>query len=284
MKNSQHIQLSYFPGCSLSTSAKENNQSLIRFCHAIEVELIEMTDWNCCGSSSAHSLNSNLAYLLAARNLSLAPPERPLLAACPNCLLRLRHAHYKLKSDKRIQKEYENYFGKAFDNNLKIIHFFELLTKERLNQLKGLSNLPLKGLRFVPYYGCMLAHPPDLKFEKNYYGLMESILEIFGAASVRWPHASKCCGTFLSVVKPNIVTSIVNTIIQHAIDAGADCIVTACAMCHLNLEIRCTLNRKIPILYFSELLSIAAGSYENQDWFSRHLADPLPLLKSKGII
>ncbi|MFH2099802.1 MAG: heterodisulfide reductase-related iron-sulfur binding cluster, partial [Pseudomonadota bacterium] len=83
-------KISYFPGCSLATSAKENNESLLALCRRLKVDLVELPDWNCCGSSSAHSVNRDLAFDLAARNLSLAPAGRPLLAACPNCLLRLQ--------------------------------------------------------------------------------------------------------------------------------------------------------------------------------------------------
>jgi heterodisulfide reductase subunit B len=76
MKSQNSIDISYFPGCSLATSARENNLSLIEVCEKIGVKLIELEDWNCCGSSSAHSLDSNLALNLASRNLSLAPPFR----------------------------------------------------------------------------------------------------------------------------------------------------------------------------------------------------------------
>jgi heterodisulfide reductase subunit B len=60
--------------------------------------------------------------------------------------------------------------------------------------------------------------------------------------------------------------------------------VTACAMCQLNLEIRCTLKDKIPTLHFSEILALAFGAKGSKSWFKRHLVDPMPLLKSKGLI
>jgi heterodisulfide reductase subunit B len=76
----------------------------------------------------------------------------------------------------------------------------------------------------------------------------------------------------------------VNQIVQNAMDSGAECIVTACAMCHLNLEIRCTLKKKVPIFHFSEILALAFQIKPKTDWFTRHLIDPAPLLKSRALI
>ena len=86
------------------------------------------------------------------------------------------------------------------------------------------------------------------------------------------------------MAKPDFITPIVNNIMQGAIDAKADCIVTACAMCHLNLEVRCNMKNPVPTLHLSELLSLALGESEYESWFPRHLVDPRPMLKSKGLI
>jgi heterodisulfide reductase subunit B len=111
---------------------------------------------------------------------------------------------------------------------------------------------------------------------------MEKILTNLGASPEKWSFSSRCCGTFLTVARPEVVEPMVNEIIQGAIDAKADCIVTACAMCHMNLEVRCSLKEKVPILHFSEIISLALGigKSEYKGWFSRHLVDPKPLLKA----
>ncbi|NTV31826.1 MAG: hypothetical protein HGA50_00865, partial [Deltaproteobacteria bacterium] len=77
MGSIDRIDLSYFPGCSLATTAKESNESLMKVCEKLGLNLIELEDWNCCGSSSAHSMDKSLALSLPARNLSLAPSNRP---------------------------------------------------------------------------------------------------------------------------------------------------------------------------------------------------------------
>jgi len=278
------LDISYYPGCSMATTAQESNLSLLEMFNKIGFNLIELEDWNCCGSTSAHNINSELALDLAVRNLFLAPPNRPLLVACPNCLLRLRHAHLVLKQDELRRRRYEKEWRITYNTDLKIVHFFDLLENINLSKFSNQGNKKLKGLRFVPYYGCMLSRPNALAYEKEYYGIMEKILLSVGGEALKWPFKSKCCGTFLSVAKPDIITPIINKIVQGAMNTETDCIVTACAMCHLNLEVRCSLKNPVPTIHFSELLSLALGDSNYESWFPRHLVDPRPMLSRKGLI
>lgn len=280
MLPSERVDISYFPGCSLATTAKENNHSLIEVCRHMGYRLVELKDWNCCGSSSAHSIKSELGFQLSCRNLSLAPKGLSLLVACPSCILHLKQAHRRLMAEPSIRAEYEARWGRQVDPDLKILHFFELMDVKK----SVLPALTLNGLKFVPYYGCMLARPPEMRHEKNYHDLMEKRLSAYGASPMNWNYGSRCCGTFLSVARPDVVEPMVNQIIQNAMDSGAECIVTACAMCHLNLEIRCTLKKNIPIFHFSEVLALAFQIQPKTDWFSRHLIDPGPLLRARALI
>jgi heterodisulfide reductase subunit B len=286
MGEKELIDIPYFPGCSLATTARENNASLILLFRHFGYNLVELEDWSCCGSSSAHSVDAGLAFDLESRNLFLVPDGKPLLIACPGCLLRLQHAYYRLKEDKNARNHYEEMWGKPFDSKLRILSFFELLEKIDLLRFFRTHNQSLKGLKFVSYYGCMLARPPVMRHEKNYHGVMEKLLSSLGATSLGWRYASRCCGTFLSVARPDIVTPMVNEIVREASDTAADCIITACAMCHMNLEVRCTLKNMPPILHLSEILSLAfgIGKKYQKGWFSRHLINPTPLLKAIDLL
>jgi len=167
---------------------------------------------------------------------------------------------------------------------LQILHFFELIV---MMQRSGVFNNFKSGLgqiKFAPYYGCMLSRPPELRRQKNFHGILEQTITALEGKPLSWPHAARCCGTFLTAARPDIVSPMINEIMKSAIDAGAECILTACAMCHLNLEMRCTLNKKIPIMHFSEILALAFGINNSKNWFKRHLIDPVPLFESKGII
>jgi heterodisulfide reductase subunit B len=276
-----HKELNYFPGCSLATTAKENNASLKHFLEQFDIRLTEIPDWNCCGSSSTHSIDSGLALALAARNLFLAQDDKPLLIACPGCHLRLGDAKWTLHTNQAKRNKVEKHFGQPFHSDLQLLPFFELLADMSSSGL--FKDLPgrLKGLKIAPYYGCMLARPPRMNKMPNHYGLIERTMTALGGDPVQWGFSNTCCATFLSVSRPLIASHLVNRIMKGAIQSGAECIVTACAMCHLNLEIRCAPENRIPVFHFSEILSLARDGKASREWLNRHLIDPVPVLKTR---
>jgi heterodisulfide reductase subunit B2 len=279
-KNEKQL-FSFFPGCSLKNWGNENTQSLVNFCDKVNIELQELDDWNCCGSSSAHSVDKKVAKYLPMRNIALIPKGRPLLIACPSCLLRIKSTWLKIKSDPAVREDYESFFNKAFDEDIEIIHFFEIFDRISSDVTMDALKHRLNGLKVAPYYGCMLSMPPDMRFEKSHAGIMENNLEPLGAEIIPFGYSTRCCGTYLSVAKPAIAIKVINEIVSKAAQAGAECLVTACSMCHLNLEIRCTLEKPIPIFHFSELLAFDIGM--GKKWFPRHIVDPIPLLKERGL-
>jgi heterodisulfide reductase subunit B len=184
----------------------------------------------------------------------------------------------KLNTDANARHTYRRLFGREADPDLTILHFFDLLDRMDWKQIDNQSANCLKGLTFAPYYGCMLARPPAMRRHKNYHGIMERIMTGLGAAALTWGYASRCCGTFLSVVRPDVVAPMVRQIVGDAIRNNADCIVTACAMCHLNLELRSDPDNALPIFHFSEILALAMGDPNANAYFERHLIDPRPML------
>jgi heterodisulfide reductase subunit B len=268
----------------MATTAAEANQSLMKSAQILGFNLIELEDWNCCGSSSAQTLCKNLALGMAARNLSLAPPGRPLVAMCPRCLHYLRHAQRCLQRDPDTHRALEEHWGRPIHLDLEIIHFMEVLVRHGLDHLKKHAQRSLKGFKYAPYYGCTMYRPPDLAKEKYFQGEMENILAALGAEAIVGAYTHRCCGSFLSATNPEVVTPLVNEIIDSAVLAQAHCLVTACAMCQLNLEIRCTSKTKLPVLHFSEILALALGADDYEGWFIRHLVDPRPMLQELALV
>jgi heterodisulfide reductase subunit B len=275
---------SYFPGCSLATSAAESNLSMMKAARILGLNLIELEDWNCCGSASAQTLCKNLSLGMAARNLSLAPAGRPLVAMCPRCLHYLRNARKCLRQDPDTHRALEEQWGRPINLDLEIMHFMEVLVRYGLGRLKENAKRSLQGLKFVPYYGCTVFRPPDRERDKYFQGEMENILVALGAQVVTKALSHRCCGSFLSATSPEIVTPLVNKIIDSAVIAGADCVITACAMCQLNLEIRCNTGTKLPVFHFSEILALALGAEDYEGWFIRHLVDPRPVIQRLAMV
>jgi heterodisulfide reductase subunit B len=276
--------LSYYPGCSLESSARESNISMTAAAKILGLNLIELEDWNCCGSSSANILDKEIAFSLAVRNLSLAPPDRPLMAMCPRCLYQLREAHQRLKQEPETLRAQERRWDRPISLDLEIIHFLEVLVRLGPARLKAGIVRNLNGLMFVPYYGCTLFRPPALRKGTYYQGELGNVLTMLGGVALDRALSYRCCGSFLSAARADVVTPLVNEIIASAVAVGAECLVTSCAMCQLNLELRCTWEPRLPIFHFSEILALALGATDYEGWFTRHLVDPRPLLTARHLI
>ena len=248
------------------------------------LNLIELEDWNCCGSSSANILDKEIAFSLAVRNLSLAPPDRPLMAMCPRCLYHLREAHQRLQQEPETLRAQERRWGRPISLDLEIIHFLEVLVRLGPARLQQGLVRNLNGLKFVPYYGCTVFRPPALRKDTYYQGELGNVLTMLGGVPLNRALTHRCCGSFLSAARADVVTPLVNEIVASAVAVGAECLVTSCAMCQLNLEIRCTWEPRLPIFHFSEILALALGAKDYEGWFSRHLVDPRPLLQARKLI
>jgi heterodisulfide reductase subunit B len=149
--------------------------------------------------------------------------------------------------------------------------------------LKELVKRNLNGLKFVPDYGCTSFRPPQYHSHRDFIlGEMERVLSVLGAQPLKRTYTNRCCGSFLAASRPDIATPMVNTIIEGAQAVGADCIITACATCQLNLENRCTLEKKLPVFHFSEILALALGQ-EYKGWYRHHVVDPQPMLQNLGL-
>ena len=74
------MKYTYYPGCTAGTTSVEFGLSTEAVCEALDVELLELDDWSCCGASSAHSLNHELSLSLPGRNVALASllPDLPV--------------------------------------------------------------------------------------------------------------------------------------------------------------------------------------------------------------
>lgn len=273
------MQLSYFPGCSLHATAREYDASTRAVCAELDIGLSELDGWNCCGSTSAHSVDAEAARALPARNLDIAEESGlDVMSPCAACYGRMRAA----KSE-RVDA----------GSNIDVLHILDVLAAdESAAKLRAKVTNPLRELRAVSYYGCLTTRPPDRTGAANYEDpdSMDRLLEMAGADALPWSFKTDCCGASLTLTRTDIVTRLVDRLLRMAVEAGADCVVVACSMCHANLDARQAEaaaahggEYDIPIFYISELLGLAMGRPEARRWWRRHLTDPTPLLKAKGL-
>ncbi len=283
------MKISFFPGCSLEGTAREYGESIEAVCKSLDIELQELSDWSCCGASSAHSTNEFLSVALPARNLSIAERKgQDLVTPCAACFSRLKAAEKALTCESKVD------VGIPFQGKINILHMLEFLCREEFSEsIKKQIKRPLKNLRTVSYYGCLLVRPPRVTDAGHWEDpqAMDILISRLGGESVFWPYKTECCGGSLVLTRVDIIHRLNGRLLDMAREAEADCIVTACPLCQANLDTRQEeigvekgTRYDIPIFYFTELMGLAFGNKGVRRWLGRHLVDPRPLLESKGLI
>jgi heterodisulfide reductase subunit B len=274
------VRLSYYPGCSLTGTAREYDHSVREVARLVGIELSEIPDWNCCGASSAHMTDHELAIRLSARNLLLAQPEgRDVLVPCAACFQRLRRADLALKKDPK------RWGVSDYRPSFKIVHVTPLLSRpDFLLKIREQVTRRLSGLRVACYYGCLSLRPPAVTGAVRYEDPrgLDLITEALGAEPVSWSHKTECCSGSLTMARPDIARALVSDIAKAAGRAGAQALVVDCPMCHANLESRQSDDSPLPVFFATELINLAVTGKSTRKQWRQHLVDPRHLLGSVG--
>lgn len=283
------MEFSYYPGCSLHAVALEYDASARAVFETLGVKLVELEDWVCCGASSAHSVSHDLAVSLPAINIALAQAagHGDLLAPCAACFNRIKSADYALRNDPTQRQTIEDAAEFKYTGEVRVRSPLDVMVNDvGLDSIAARVVRPLKGLKVVSYYGCLLVRPPRLmEFDNPEHPVaMNRILQTLGADVKDWSYAVDCCGGSVSLPRPDITTRLVSGLAAHAREAGAAAIVTACPMCQMNLEMRQADRPPTPIFYFTELMGLAFGLPAVPGWLSKHLIEPSGVLRSAGLL
>jgi len=283
------MKVSYYPGCSLEATARDYQESLTNICGQLGIELEEIPDWSCCGATSAHSTDEFLSLALPGRNLALAEKiGLDMIVPCPLCFNRLKTAGHELNKGPLEGLPY------TFSGRIKIWDLLDYLSQPVwLSQIQAKVKRPLKDLSLVCYYGCMANRPPKITEAVQHENPqnMDSLLKALGATVSDWSYKTDCCGASHTITRPDIVHTLVQRLYERALEAGAEAIVVSCQMCQANLDMPQAKIAEIfqkqynlPIFYFTELIGISWSVPEAHTWLSRHIVDPEPLLRQKGLI
>jgi heterodisulfide reductase subunit B len=286
------MSYTFFPGCSLDATAKDFHRSTMAMAARLDLQLPELEDWICCGSTAAHSTDPLLADALPAQNLRAAQ-GRTVAVACAACYSRLKMANYHITSDPAVRTKVAEVVGGDYDGLTPVRHLLEILAQDMERDVAAAILRPLNGLKVACYYGCLLSRPPEVtQFDDaENPTLMDRLLEIAGATPVDWPHKTECCGASFSITDPGLVVELIDKILAMAQAAGVDCVATACPLCQLNLDMRqkdveARYGRRygLPVFYFTQLLGLALGCSAKEVSLESLVVDPRPLLRSKGLL
>jgi heterodisulfide reductase subunit B2 len=260
------MRLSYYPGCSLEGTALDYDQSVREICGKLDIELVEIPDWNCCGASSGHMTDHEVGMRLPMRNLLLAADANlDILVPCAACFQRLKAADKALRENPTLWDVDPKKYEPAFE----IIHISTLLARpEILAAIKEKVVIDLGELAIACYYGCLSLRNPRVTDAPNWEmpETLEGIMSAIGAKPVAWSHRTECCSGSLTMARPDIAEKLVGDIVMAAKRAGAIAMVTDCPMCQANVESRQSPDRDahtgLPVFFATELIAAAlSGSY-----------------------
>lgn len=281
------MKYAYYPGCSLHTGAKEYEKSTLYVCKELGIEFEEIPDWNCCGASSAHSTSHLLGVAVPARNLLIAEKQGlDVVVPCAACYQRLIAVNYEMKNDPHIKENLNKVLPTEYKGETQVLSILEIYDKAEI--AKRIQK-PLEGLKVASYYGCYYVKPRKLVSvdDSEDPRSMDEIMEAAGATAVDWSFKTECCANSLAFHNRDVVLNQSRSILQVAKDAGADCIVAACPMCQMNLDMRQSqINKRfqtdfdIPVFYFTELLAIAMGASGSELGVDKHFVDTAKVVNS----
>ncbi|QEM67165.1 heterodisulfide reductase subunit B [Geobacter sp. FeAm09] len=295
MTSRNTLSYAYYPGCSLHASAGEYDLSTRELFRKLGIGLTEVPDWFCCGATPAHNVDELLSLSLCAKNMELAEKVGGDLAvACAACFSRLKTTQHVLSENDVKRKQVEKAIDAPVPMKGNVKHLLDILARDLgLDRLKQAVTKPLAGLKVACYYGCLLTRPTDVPNLDCVEAptIMEDVLKAVGAETVAWSHRLECCGANFTLSRPGVVIQLSHAILDSAKEAGADCIMVACPLCHGNLDIRqeeiegvYDTRYAMPVFYITQLVGLATGLGADKLGLDALIVNPMPLLKEKQLL
>ncbi len=282
----------YFPGCTLSTKAKNYDRSARAVAEALDLTLEELSEWQCCGATFPLMLDDSMALIAPTRILYQAQQAGDRVATlCSICFNVLRRSQALLKRDEEMLDRINWFTEQEYEGDVYVAHFLEILRDElgwgeKDDSLAQRVKQPLSGLKVAPYYGCLLLRPYEEigLDDPEDPRILHDLIRALGAEPVDFPYNVECCGSYLMVKDPEVPESLSREIVASAGEHGADVIITACPLCQFNLDYpqreagRSRTGDRVPVLYFTQLMAIALGLPEETWGFEEHYVDPRPAI------
>jgi len=273
------VKIGFYPGCSLTGSSREYNESVVAIAKVLEIELVEIIDWNCCGATAAHSMNEELSLSLPARIMALAEKQglTEVVVPCAACYNRLKMTQHELEDDQK-RSRIKEILNMPYQGNVKIINVLQLLQLYGIDNLKAKISQPFAH-KVACYYGCLLVRPHAvLKFDRvEDPQSMDEMIRAIGGSTMDWAFKTECCGGGFSVSRTDLVAKLSGNILKDASDRGAEAIIVACPMCQSNLDMRRGAINKvldsqidIPVIYITQAIGLAMGIGAKELGLKRH--------------
>jgi heterodisulfide reductase subunit B len=298
------VKYSYFPGCNLKTNAKGFEETAIAVSKKLSSELVEIPNWNCCGTVHTMTTDNLMKRIAPVRVLArsknhlkdLEETSNNVVTLCSMCNSTLKIVNDEVKENPddletinfQLEEDNETYSG-----DMEVKHFLEILRDIiGFEQIRNNVIKPLEGLKVSPYYGCMLLHPEKAKIDDvEMPSVLEDLVESLGAEAIFSPLFKYCCGSYHIVDEEEIVAGQVAKIVEAARVRGANALAVACPLCAYNIDQQQKVLAEktgkkdtLPVFYFSQLMAIAFGESIEINHFEDHKIDPRILLEELKLL
>lgn len=292
------MKISYYPGCTLKTNAKNFEDSALCSLRKLGLDVEELSRWNCCGTVYSLATDDLIHHVAPIRNLILSKEAKAdaVMTLCAMCYNTLKRSNERLKKNREDREAINRFMddeGLAYDGEVKVLHLLELLRDTvTFDGVAKKVVKPLTSLKVASYYGCLLVRPEEIGLDDvENPQVLENLMTALGAIAVDFPHKTECCASYQTVENPGVVAERTYKILTSAQRMGADVIAVSCPLCAFNLDFRQkdTVDRysefkTMPVLYFTQLLGIALGCPPETLRLDLHDVDPKPILKQKGLL
>ena len=288
------MKVAYWPGCVSRGFTPELHGSMAKVAPLLDIELIELDRAACCGAGVIAEHNQELADTLNARTFALAQQTDGELmmnicstcqGAQTECQQRLdANADYRMRVNDTLSAE-----GLYYDRGITNKNFLWLLVEDiGLDALRAKVKRPLTNLRVGPFYGCYIVRPTarlGIDHEHPRHTYLEQVIDALGGTVIDYAGSHKCCG--FPIITMNKAASLrqAGRHLGDAVDADADCVVTPCPLCHLNLDLQQPLaealvgrDLKMPVLHLPQLVGLALGVAPATLGFGRHIVRPTAVI------
>jgi succinate dehydrogenase / fumarate reductase cytochrome b subunit len=289
------MRVAYWPGCVSRGFTPELHGSMAQIAPLLDIELVELDRASCCGAGVIAEHNQELADTLNARTFALAQQVEGaelMMNICSTCQGAQNECQERLDAN----TDYRNHVnetlepeGLAYQRGIVNKHLLWLIVEEiGLETLQSKVKRPLSGLRVGPFYGCYVIRPTDrlgIDEEHPRDRYLHWLIEALGGTVIDYAGVYKCCGFPIITMNKEASLKQAGRHMGDAIDAEADCVVTPCPLCHLNLDLQQPVAAKyagrslgMPVLHLPQLIGLALGLEPKELGLNRHVVKPTSVI------
>jgi succinate dehydrogenase / fumarate reductase, cytochrome b subunit len=289
------MKVAYWPGCVSRGFTPELHGAMAKVAPLLDLELVELDRASCCGAGVIAEHNQELADTLNARTFALAQQVESaalMMNICSTCQGAQTECQERLDANADYREHVNAHLrddGLAYQTGLTNKNLLWLLVEDMgLDELRSRVKRPLEDLRVGPFYGCYIVRPTDrlgIDRDRPRDTYLHQVIEALGGTVIEYAGQYKCCGFPIITMNKEVSLKQAGRHLGDAVDADADCLVTPCPLCHLNLDLQQPLAERtvgrelnMPILHLPQLLGLALGLEPKELGMQRHVVKPASVI------